>query len=381
MRPSPSPDGLPAPATRRAAGPAEAAARAAAWLAGQARQGFPECVHRMKFPDPSAPPWADGLPQASGGFARSVLAGVLLDLHAAGDRQAPWQTIAAAEAEALAQARLGHLAGGWSYFPDLPTLPPDIDSLGAALALLARIAPQRLELCAPAVALALDGQQADGRIPTWLIGDADPPLLRAQMQQAVQTQWGDLDDLDAQARLLGGLVLAGADALGLAPGRLQQAVEAGLAHLLAAAEPQPGGADWPTSWYAQREELTLIALPLLRTTAAGRDALRAAIGAAAARRWRWPQETAQSLWLQLQPEAPALDAAACAAAAELLVDHQALDGSWDWSDWIRMDAGRAQGDYVVRMHWGCRTLATAFALRALVGAQAGALSAAAAPGP
>ena len=51
------------------------------------------------------------------------------------------QEIAHREARYVAQATLKGRAGGWSYFPDLPELPPDLDSLSAALHLFARVAP------------------------------------------------------------------------------------------------------------------------------------------------------------------------------------------------------------------------------------------------
>jgi squalene-hopene/tetraprenyl-beta-curcumene cyclase len=245
--------------------------------------------------------------------------------------------------------------GGWSYFPALPELPPDIDSLGAAITLFARVAPQYLPLCREPLALALAGRAADGQLPTWIIAPADPPAAQAHMQAAVRRFWGTAPDLDAQTRLHASLALAPALAT-------DDVAQQGLAQLLHQAQPE---GDWLPTWYPQREELSILALPLLRRSTAGRAALARAIAATAARRWDWPQEAAQALWLLLQPEASQAATEAAEAALAVLQEHQSFDGSWVESAWIRMPIGRAQGTVTQVATWGCRTLATAFGLRAL----------------
>src|SRR5262249_34927275 len=128
----------------------EALCRAVGYLLGQAEQGFAEVRHRMKFS--FAAGFSGPHEEHSGDiFARATLANLLLDAADARP-EAQWalslQAIARREAMYIAQSKLSDRAGGWSYFPTLPELPPDADSLSAALCLFSRIAPEYVPLCA-----------------------------------------------------------------------------------------------------------------------------------------------------------------------------------------------------------------------------------------
>ena len=154
---------------------ADAVERASAYLLIQAEQQFAEVRHVMKF---SRAAGFTGLSEVQTGdiFARATLANLLLDIAAlaptAGFASA-FCSIARQEAEYIASAKVRNRAGGWSYFPGLPELPPDADSLAAALSLFVRIAPEYTELCREPVEIVLGLAHANGSFETWIVAPQD----------------------------------------------------------------------------------------------------------------------------------------------------------------------------------------------------------------
>ena len=177
--------------------------RALGWLLAEAGCGFPSARHCMDFPS-----WAGfsgGAAQCGDGFSRAVAAGAMADAaQALAGRSAAaasaLTTLAHREADALAGMRLTDRGGGWSYFPELPELPPDLDSLSAVTGLFARVAPEHLPLTARPIDLALASRGPAGGCRTWLIDPDDPPAARERMQHAVARHWGDTVDVDVNAR-------------------------------------------------------------------------------------------------------------------------------------------------------------------------------------
>jgi len=356
------------PLRRDAPTPDEARAAGRAWLMRQARAGFPGTAHVMAFPR-----WAGFLRgpqrQSSDLFTRSVLAGMLLDIaDEAGDDPA-WQAelrhIAGREAVRIAAARLRDRAGGWSYFPELPELPPDLDSLAAAVGLFARVAPQHLPLCEEPIRLALAQRRADGGIGTWLIAPDDPPALRARMRRGIERHWGDTVDVEVCGRFYGALRLADA-------AHHASVLEGGTGFLLAAQ--QPDGA-WPCTWYWSPASAMELCLPAFdAASAAAADARRRACRHLEARQhpdggWgRWesvPLDTALALTLLCDPLSPKNEDAV-ARGIDALCDQQTLQGHWKATPWIRMDIGRAQGATTRTATYGCETLSTVACMRALL---------------
>ena len=348
--------------------------RARAWLMPQARAGFPDCVHEMNFPR-----WAGFSAgperQSSDLFARAVLAGLLLDIadDALGDPA--WQDelrrLARAEADRLAAARLPDRTGGWGYFPALPELPPDLDSLAGAIGLFARIATMHLPLCTAAIDLALSARCADGSLHTWLIGVDDPPAARALMRFGVDRFWGDTVDVEVCARFHAALALA-------EPTLHRSAIEDGIRHLLQA---QRDDGTWPCTWYCSPLVATEFALSLLDRRPAGAGARRRAL------RHLIDQQHAEGGWGPIDD--PGVDTAlavallaradptespdaahAVARGVAWLCDRQTLRGTWKPAPWIRMEVGRAQGQAGYVATFGCESLSTALGLRALVRAAA-----------
>lgn len=350
----------------------EAIERAKDFLLAQAEQSFAETRHAMSFPR-----WAGframSEQQSSDVFARAVLGGVLLDIadlaHDAPAFQADLRAIARREADYVASAKLADRAGGWSYFPGLPELPPDLDSLAAALALFARVSPEHVALCEEPIALALAQMADDGSIQTWLVAPSDPAHLRAAMDWGVRACWGRGADPEVCARFYHAL-------LAYDHRRFRSLALRGARYVCANQQPAGG---WHATWYWGAVYGTSLCLGLLRALGSMPvEVERAQQFLFELQRpdggwgvWQSvPLDTAIAL-LELIPalgeneHTLALAEAACRG-VECLLQYQGLDGHWNASPWIKMEIGRAQDAPARTATYQSATLTTAFCLRALL---------------
>jgi squalene-hopene/tetraprenyl-beta-curcumene cyclase len=345
----------------------QAIERANQHLLAQAEAGFPETRHTMGFPRKEGFQ-AKQERHSSDVFARAVLASVLLDIRDLSDEDERFREtlrdIAHRESHYVARAKLKDRAGGWSYFPDLPELPPDLDSLSAALFLFARIAPEYTPLCDEPLRIALEGLMPDGSLNTWIIASRDAPDQQARMKEAVALHWGDEADVEVCARFFRALIT-------LNHYKYQQAVMRG-AHYVQEQQ-QPDGS-WRASWYWGQAYGSSLCIDLLRHLGVGEQAQsRAERFFLASQRqnggWgMWesvPLDTALSLWalgrsvLLDHPDV-------VERAVGFLLDFQAQDGRWNPSPWIRMEVGRAKGQTSHTLSYQSATLTTAFCLRSLL---------------
>jgi squalene-hopene/tetraprenyl-beta-curcumene cyclase len=339
---------------------------AKSYLLAQAREGFPETRHVMFFPR-RAGFRVRRERQASDVFARSVLAGVLLDAADLDDDasfQGAIADIARREASHVAAARLADRAGGWSYFRDLPELPPDLDSLSAALILFTRAAPESLTLCEAPVRLALEGARSTGGVETWIISPEDDPKLQRAMRRGVTRFWGNEIDVDVCARFYHSLWIRD-------PERYGASVLRGAEYV--ARRQQANGA-WTASWYHGRAYGVGLCLSLLRTVGTQEESVRRALEFLRAQQrsdggWAvWEtdaQETALAIWAlgDSAPE-PVVERAIAS-----LLDHQTRAGHWKGSPWIRMNVGRARGLSGPTLSYSSATVTAAFCLRTLLWAR------------
>ncbi len=337
--------------------PGEALARGWGFLRQQAEAGFPDACHAMSFPHAQGFTGASER-QASDLFARAVIGGLLLDLAELAPALAPAaRPLAAREAAHVAAGRVHDRAGGWSYFPGLPELPPDLDSLGAASALIARAAPGQLALCQGPIALALARRRADAGIDTWLVAATDPPDAQAVMQRAIALCWGSTEDVDVLARFY--------RALRRVDPSHADAAAAGARHVAAA---QRADGAWQGTWYAGPHQATALCAELLAATGTEPAALARAGGfarAALAAPGLSPVDTALCLWtLRVAGDS----AAAHGDAVARLVQAQCRDGGWPEEPWIEMAMGRARGRVTKILTWGSRSVASALCLRGLAAA-------------
>lgn len=361
----------PRPARAAAAAVDEAIARAEGFLLAAAAGGFAEARHEMVFPR-----WAGfhGAVerQSSDVFARAVIAGVLLDVAElqGGEAADRWLAIAAREAEHVAAARLDDRPGGWSYFPGLPELPPDLDSLAAAALLFARAAPQLLPLCEEPIRRALDSAAADGSVETWIVAPSSSPSQVRAMRRGIRRYWGDGADVEVCARFFRALHR-------VAPQRHAAAVEKGTRWVMS--QQRPSGA-WGATWYWGEVYGTALCLTLLRevgeaTGAPGSLARAASLGVASLCELQrddggwgvWesvPLDTAIAL-RELALDDASVHRGRITRAVELLLAQQGTDGSWPATPWIKMDVGRAAGRVLRTLTHGSVPVTTAFCLRSL----------------
>lgn len=340
--------------------------RASAFLRQQAATGFAELRHEMRFPRLAGFTGAEDL-QVSDVFARAVVASLLLDVAEAPATEAALadecRAIARREADYVASRRLDRCAGGWSYFPDLPELPPDLDSLSAALLLFSRIAPHWLARTERPISLALGGASPDGAIETWLVAPEDGEAATARMRWGIEHCWGRGPDVDVLAHFY--LALASAHPL-----RYAGACARGAAWI----ERQQGAdGSWPSTWYANPTYVAGVCLRLLRLFGASHEPARRALtwlrnaqhrGGGWGPRHAWPLDTALGAWAAHMAD-PEAGRDLVRAAAALLEAHQNPDGSWPPSPWIQMPIGRASGRVARVATYHSVTVTTAFCLRTL----------------
>lgn len=348
-----------------------AAQKAATWLLREGEDGFPEARHVMRFPKRFG---FGGRSEehASDVFARAVIA--LEIVHAAASpagRDIPAlqrlrTDVAPREADHAAAARLRDRAGGWSYFPSLPELPPDLDSLAAAVSLFALLAPHHLPLTEGPVALALEGVDAGGGRETWLISPGDGEAAMRRMRNGVARHFGRGTDVEVVARFYHALHLAH-------PVRYRRVLERGARFV--AGRQRPDGA-FDAGWYFGGICGTLLCVQFLAAVDCEAEARARALGfVTAAQRadggfglWEsTPLETAAAI--QALALLNAQDGETIARALARLLDFQAADGRFNASPWIRMDIGRPEGRVAKSLTHQSVTVSTAFCLRALAQAQ------------
>jgi squalene-hopene/tetraprenyl-beta-curcumene cyclase len=337
--------------------------RAADYLLVQAKDQFAEAAHEMNFPHRAGfTGWAER--QSGDLFARATLAHLMLDIASALPQATfsrEFQAIARREADALAERKLAHRRGGWSYFPGLPELPPDADSLAAVLSLFVRIAPELTSLCEGAVDAVLTGTNSDGSFETWIVAADDD--ARERMLWGIRNCWGSGRDVDVVAHLCHALWL-------LAPERYIQRARHGARYLL---EKQRPDGSWQATWYAGPAYGTALVLRLLRETGLGVTASERAVKFLLASQqpdgcWSvgpsGSLQTALSLLALGQAESDDTEEA-MRRGCEALVTRQLADGSWQASPWIQMEIGRATGNTLAIATYKSVTVTTGFCLRAI----------------
>jgi squalene-hopene/tetraprenyl-beta-curcumene cyclase len=134
--------------------------------------------------------------------------------------------------------------GGWSYFPDLPELPPDIVTLSHIMQLLKRRGHDRAlqEYCMPVLAAALEDFPNDpGRaISMWVIPSRGRTPEQELQHDWVQSVWGGAPDAAVVANLTSAMLMVD-------PVRFGSQIESMCGFLLSR-QAVDGG--WRGDWYA-----------------------------------------------------------------------------------------------------------------------------------
>jgi squalene-hopene/tetraprenyl-beta-curcumene cyclase len=346
----------------------QAVESAKGFLLREAEAGFAETTHEMTFPHFAGFTGATEQ-QASDVFARAVLASVLLDIAELEEQDQRFKAtvyeIAHRESQYIAEAKLADRAGGWSYFPGLPELPPDVDSLAAALRLFERIAPEYSPLCEEPVNLVLNNIKPDGSVKTWIVAPANSSGQRQAMIRGIERYWGSTVDVEVCARFFAALLTYNKQEYS---GLARQGAEYILSR-------QHEDGTWNATWYWGRAYGTGLCLHLLDDIdGEAESAKRAADFFIESQRedggWGWdgqtiPLETAFVIWLIIRFSNNS-NGPLVAKAGNCLMAHQALDGSWDATPWIKMELGRVNSKGRHILSYQSTTLTTAFCLRSLL---------------
>ena len=335
-----------------------------AFIFKQWQLGFGELCHIMRFPH-SMGHTAKGEFQQGDTFQRAVIADILCDVNALVGSQL--DSMIAYEVEYLLSKRCADSTGGWRYFPDLPELPPDADDLAQIMQVLLKCGRMDWlkDHCeTPLSVLLRDNMHADGSFETWIIPTASRSSAQERQVAWAKNAWGIGADCEVMANLLYALARYDAD-------RFQGVIEQGVDFIEAA---QEDNGSWMSTWYHGPFYGIYVCLRLLTKTRPNSLAIRA--GVAFLRRTQhsdggWGlDETSDALSTALAllgmatlREATAERARAQAALAYLTASMEG-ENSWHGAALIRMDTGRAKGDFQRVVSYGSRTITTAYVLHA-----------------
>ena len=333
-----------------------------AFIVKQWQLGFGELCHIMRFPH-SMGHTAKGEFQHGDTFQRAVIADILYDVNALVASQL--DSMIAYEVEYLLGKRCADSTGGWRYFPDLPELAPDADDLAQIMQVFLKCGRMDLleDHCEkPLNVLLRDNMHDDGSFETWIIPTANRSSDQERQVAWAKNAWGIGADCEVMANLLYALVLYDAD-------RFQHTIEKGVDFIEAA---QEDDGSWMSTWYHGPFYGIYVCLRLLTKARPNSPAIRA--GVAFLRRTQhsdggWGLEEASDALstalalLGLATIREVTDERAQAALAYLTASMEGENG-WQGAALIRMDTGRATGDFQRVVSYGSRTITTAYVLQA-----------------
>lgn len=339
-------------------------------LADARENDYSEMIHRMNFP-------------RAAGFTEDSLC-----LGAVFQRAIVCKTLAKARFmydvdNQILQDDLAYLllqqdpsSGGWKYFPSFAELPPDADDVAQVILafveagysenhrIFSRILEQIERLIDP----------VSGKVPTWLVDPAKNDPESQLYRRAIKQWWGEGADSEVVANLAFALWR-------LDPSRFSEWLPR--ACDLLSSRQKDGW--WESTWYWGRTYGTWIVTRLFVAIRPQDPALVRVVD------WWISSQSTDGCWNSLKPSAIesafGLEAGIELAKVDLLpsggklllriaswlCDHQADDGGWDATPFIRMDINRAatqrgsaQPKY---LSYSSRTITTAFCIQALLNLQ------------
>ena len=337
------------------------------FLMEQWQQGFAEAAHVMTFPREQG--FIAAQEQHYGDvFPRALIADVLWDARELLGEQL--QPVIEREVNYLLSCQRNSGVGGWSYFPNLPELPPDADDLAQIMQILLRCG-RRAEVekyCeVPLSVLLQDNTHHDGSFETWIVPTIDRTPEQNLQFWWVQQAWGTGPDPDVMANLLYALALYD-------PGRFEREIQDGVAYL---ESQQREDGSWQSSWYYGPYYGTYVCLRLLALVRPSSHGIARAVkflyecqqadGGWGIECASDPLSTALallSLGIVRQDVSEILDIERIVQARSYLQNCQDTDKSWPSCKFIRMELGRAAGRVRAILFYGSQTITTVFVLKA-----------------
>jgi squalene-hopene/tetraprenyl-beta-curcumene cyclase len=339
------------------------------FLLEQRTQGFPEAAHSMEF-FLDTENHTSHETQTASVFQRAIIADVLLDAcdHGLYDRCG----LGDAECKELLHLRLKHVRGGWSYFPELPNLPPDADDLGQVMQVLARSNCKKVDVVDDALQLLFSDYScnADGAFETWIVDRNAKDAATQGMIKAIADLWGSGCDVEVIANLAYGLALYEYPTY-------RNQIEAAASYV---ERQQSHSGLWNPTWYATPYYGSFAALrllhriyPLSSTLAKASEHFVSAqhLDGGFGIQSSTPLETALSiLCLHLLPIDASEKERMTPQALRYLELTVREDGTWNASPFIQMDVNRARrgrADYVPRwLYYKSRTISTGYVVKAMM---------------
>jgi squalene-hopene/tetraprenyl-beta-curcumene cyclase len=348
-----------------------AVAGAAEFIAAQGQDGFAETRHTIILQQGKGLGSAPDI-QVGDVFARAVLGGLLAESAGLARDTADADALgrlARREAEHVAASR--PRGGSWRYFPDLPDVPPDLDTLAAALELFCRAAPGLARECEGPIAEALRSQEADGSVDGWIA--ANEPVPDAGRRDDGARRCSGSRRVDLCGRFFRALRLYDA-------ARYRPAINAGVRYVVS--QQRDDGA-WHGVGSCGPYNATALCFDLLleRSTDGAPAVERALEFVLASQRedggWGAQRstalETALALWILREGQSAAVFNAVLSGLGWLR-RHQARAGSWSASPWIDVSLGESRESTLhpspdrsrQMLTYRSVTLTTAFCLRSLL---------------
>lgn len=209
------------------------------YIISQWHQGFGEARDIMKYPREFG--FSSKQEYYYGDiFQRALIADVLCDTDEL--LQGALQPVIEYEARYLLNSRCATSLGGWSYFPDLPELPPDADDLAQVMQVLLRSGHREevVKYCErPLQVVLADNGHEDGSFETWIVPAGERTVEQARHAQLVELIWGSGPDSEVVANLLIALFLYDRE-------RFAEVIERGINFI---ESQQRADGSWATRWY------------------------------------------------------------------------------------------------------------------------------------
>ena len=329
------------------------------------RSDFSETVLSMVFREEAGFRAGNRLQEANI-FQRALIDDVLCDVNEVFNGLL--QPILEYEAEYFLQSELNDEVGGWNFFPNLPELSQDADTIAQVAQVIYRTGKHKevAECVEESLKILFrDNGYANGSFETWIIPTQNRTEQQERQAEAAQTKWGTGADPEVMGNFLYWLYIYDKE-------RFSNQISNGIDYLISCQHPE---GYWASTWYTGPFYGTYVIARLLYVARPDSSAIDKALAFIRKNKnmdngWGLtvsrsdPLSTALAL-LALSYRAN-VDQHIIQGGFHFLQNTQQVDGSWQAEPLIQMNIGRANGKITNRIFHGSHTLTTAFVIKAIL---------------